>query len=547
MYSDTYHNCTRAQALKHDASRGLRLLAQVKRAVRRREARDADVASAGAEVKGALERGETVEVFGAALMSFKRAVQRQKLARQEVEALALATGALVQRAADEWGLDARAFAQAAIRERVTRRTSRTLRHRVARGRRERRVRTSRASTRAAPPVPEPPHAATVAAMVEAIVEGVRRLGATSAGQLEVVASRAPTLGAFAKRWTSGELHREFPDHVKDIGQDDNRERLACMLATSVDGWGTLAEVPIDLVTLDHGMAAMRSIPADASPTTRAHYARALSRVLSLAVMPGRLIKASPLPKGFVPRTPKPPARAWWKPADDAALARAASTAVPLVYRLFYAFVFREGLRASEAAGLRWKDVAGKSLALDENKTGDARAWALYPGTTEALAAWRKVVASVGLPTGDEAPVFVHVRGPARGKPLHVKHLADDFQRHVREAGLWRAEFDKAPNRKQLRFHDVRAGFVSWALATGRTETWVQDRTGHTNTAMIARYRRQARHAEELGVEPPCSLLDAIPELAGAADVGRGGGTSKSRASAASSNGRRVQNPPSERA
>jgi hypothetical protein len=65
-------------------------------------------------------------------------------------------------------------------------------------------------------------------------------------------------------------------------------------------------------------------------------------------------------------------------------------------------------------------------------------------------------------------------------------------------------------RKQLDFHDLRGGFVTWALATGLTEAWVTDRTDHASSVMLYRYKRRVRHAEELMVHAPGSLLDAIP-------------------------------------
>ena len=36
------------------------------------------------------------------------------------------------------------------------------------------------------------------------------------------------------------------------------------------------------------------------------------------------------------------------------------------------------------------------------------------------------------------------------------------------------------------------------LANGKTEAWIADRTGHTTSAMINRYRRTARTHSELG-------------------------------------------------
>ena len=59
--------------------------------------------------------------------------------------------------------------------------------------------------------------------------------------------------------------------------------------------------------------------------------------------------------------------------------------VPLVERLFYGVLAREGLRASEALSLTWEDVDLENgmLHLDENKTDDARSWALDLGVAEA--------------------------------------------------------------------------------------------------------------------------------------------------------------------
>jgi hypothetical protein len=54
--------------------------------------------------------------------------------------------------------------------------------------------------------------------------------------------------------------------------------------------------------------------------------------------------------------------------------------------------------------------------------------------------------------------------------------------------------------------------VTIALATGQTETWVADRTGHKSSTMINRYRRAARMAAELNLGSLQPLDEAIPEL-----------------------------------
>jgi hypothetical protein len=71
-------------------------------------------------------------------------------------------------------------------------------------------------------------------------------------------------------------------------------------------------------------------------------------------------------------------------------------------------------------------------------------------------------------------------------------------------------YEGSATRQRFRAHDLRATFVTVALASGHTETWVSDRTGHDGHSMIERYRRKARtwNLGELG-----SLCDLIPELA----------------------------------
>ena len=73
---------------------------------------------------------------------------------------------------------------------------------------------------------------------------------------------------------------------------------------------------------------------------------------------------------------------------------------------------------------------------------------------------------------------------------------------------------RSETRRPLRAHDLRATFVTVALACGKgkTETWVSDRTGHTSSAMISRHRRKARTWTGLALGALDPLDTAIPEL-----------------------------------
>ena len=85
--------------------------------------------------------------------------------------------------------------------------------------------------------------------------------------------------------------------------------------------------------------------------------------------------------------------------------------------------------------------------------------------------------------------------PAGGR---FSHIARTFREHLRVAGVDRkALFERSETRQPIRLHDLRATFITVAMANGRNEGWIQDRTGHTTSQMLNRYRRAARSLVEL--------------------------------------------------
>jgi hypothetical protein len=125
----------------------------------------------------------------------------------------------------------------------------------------------------------------------------------------------------------------------------------------------------------------------------------------------------------------------------------------------------------------------------------------------ARAAWKKLTPK------PEATSRVFVE--SNGATFEGVHHATVFRKvYLKAAKIERPElFERGKNRLPVRVHDLRATFVTLALANGRTESWVSDRTGHKSTLMISRYRRTARQAEELGLGALAPLDEAIPELA----------------------------------
>lgn len=143
--------------------------------------------------------------------------------------------------------------------------------------------------------------------------------------------------------------------------------------------------------------------------------------------------------------------------------------------------------------------------LDENKTDDPRAWALGADVSRALRRWKELAA----PNAEASShVFAY-----RGEHVGVEHPADTLRGHLgRVEGIRPKLLEDGPNRRRLRAHDLRATSVTLALANGKTETWVADRTGHKSSNMINRYRRAARTVAELSLGWLAPLDEAIPEL-----------------------------------
>ncbi|AKV04574.1 hypothetical protein AKJ09_11237 [Labilithrix luteola] len=310
-----------------------------------------------------------------------------------------------------------------------------------------------------------------------------------------------TFRTFAERWTGGELHRQYPDHVRfKRSADDDISRLEAHVYPVVgdkllsdDGW------------LDAALEVMQKLPASLSPASRRHVAQLLSRVFALAVYPCRLLAASPLPRGFLPKLRKRKAKAALYPDEDARLL--GTTTIPLPSRVFYGFLAREGMRSSEALHMTWGDLdlTRGAVRLDVNKTDDPRSWALDPGTAEALRRWHRLR---GEPAADRE-VFEQVEN--RG------HLADAFRDHLQVAKIERPElFETTDARRRAWLHDLRATFVTVSLACGRTEAWVTNRTGHRSSGQIATYRRLTQTFQDIGAGELASLAEAIPELSDAA-------------------------------
>lgn len=318
-------------------------------------------------------------------------------------------------------------------------------------------------------------------------EAIDRARATVAvilkGEKAIRTGKDITTKQWGMHYTSGDLAKKFPDHVydKDYKRDAGRLRMYV--------YPIVGDVPVRAFNLAHGNAVMRSLPAHLSPTSRRHIAQALMRIMHLAVFPGQLVAASPLPRGWLPKLHAKDRKHYTclYPREEGQFLSHHGT--PIALRLFFGVLAREGMRLSElwdSEWWQWNLVEG-TFTTAKTKTGDTRMWALRPETTRAMALWKEAKSKLPRPFAELDEVIGD-----RTK------TAEAFRDAIKAAGIDRAElFTSTQHTGKLRAHDARAMFVTVSLAEGRTETWIRDRTAHKSTSMIDRYRRQARQFEEL--------------------------------------------------
>ena len=340
--------------------------------------------------------------------------------------------------------------------------------------------------------------------------------------------KAPiTFTDFAKEWTTGALHKKYPDHVRAKKEDSargDRDLLTKYIAPIIGG-EALRDLRLEHFEEIMAQESLRKL----SPTTRRHVAQVCRHVMSLAVYPAKHIATNPIPGKWLPRKAKPKAKACLYPAEDAKLL--ACTTIAVERRLAYGILVREGMRAGELAALKWRDVdleRGR-IRLDENKTNDPRAWALRADVARALTWWKEQCAPADSedsdghdedPLADDLVLPLNLADGAwwlRGDDAYdasKKDLTTNRRGDLRIAGVDRRElFERTAARQPLRLHDLRATFVTLSLASGKTEQWVTDRTGHRSSQMLALYTRQARTWQELGLGECGEMDELIPEIA----------------------------------
>lgn len=361
-----------------------------------------------------------------------------------------------------------------------------------------------------------------------IERAARELCSTSSGP-----TRPKTVRDLAEEFTSGDLHRRHPRHVDKGGKtDETRKREAQRLDALCS---VIGDIAVTELTLEDAERAIDALPKTLGQGTRRTYEQVLFHLFKIARYPLKLIDVSPIPPEFVSSQGKPAATPFLYPLEEAQFQRYAppnAGALTLETRLLIGVACREGFRPSGAAGLRWDDLdLVRGTVTHQNKTEDSRMWTLDPGALAALRVYERdaktewVFPSYHLPDG--AP-------GGNGKTRRMK-LAAEFRAGLEAAGVTRRDLhhERTRLRRSIRAHDLRTSFVTLALALGRGEGWVMARTGHTESAMIKKYKRLIRTAEELhlgwflpldellGLEGP--VMVSVPAQIGGQGVGYGVG------------------------
>lgn len=261
-------------------------------------------------------------------------------------------------------------------------------------------------------------------------------------------------------------------------------------------------------TADRISASVRGNHPGLRPATHRQIMQLFSRLMGLAVFPIRLLPRNDLPKGYIPKARSKRGFTYLYPAEDAKVM--ACKKVPLHHRLFLGILAREGMRASELSNLKWSsiDLENGIIRLDENKTGDARAWKLDAGVHSALMRW-KVAQSE---TARECEyVIVHRRS---GRRIARGRAGKQLRNALKKAEVTRQElFTTTDGTHRVRGHDLRATYITIGLANGLSEGTLTARTGHQSSTMLHAYRRTARTHQEASLGTLTPLHEGIPEFA----------------------------------
>lgn len=283
-------------------------------------------------------------------------------------------------------------------------------------------------------------------------------------------------------WTSGELHKRYPHRVKakrpkTVAKDKARLERICE---------TIGSIPITRVTEDDCDRAIAALPPELRESTRSKYAQLLSYVLRLAASPLKLIKATPLPEEWVPSAGERDEFQMLYPDEEARLIRCPELTTERKY--FWGLLARTGMRVDELE----RAVRG-DLDLERGS------WKV---TGKNSRGGRPKVRRFGLSVDVWEALRVKLKNALPGDPIvsfgdDTRRAAEFFRVDLSDCGIDRRELHETTAAgRRIRAHDLRGTFVSLALAQGRSDQWIMDRTGHSQSQQLRQYDRDSRFAAD---------------------------------------------------
>ncbi len=331
---------------------------------------------------------------------------------------------------------------------------------------------------------------------------------TSRTQLAPLLHASMMYAELFELWQSGVLFKMYPDHVKPL-KESTRKHYCSFYEKYVKP--IIGHLPIGGITMDHGFQVLASVEGPPGCALRYNVATTMMRPINIAVFPGRVLAQSPFPRGFRPKQGEGRVKAMMFPKEEGAYL--GCEAIPMVERLMMGLLSREGMRVSELTNARVGalDLETGWFSLDRNKTGRPRGWVLRSDCAEAL---RRYLAHYRRDPGAED--YLLVQGEEcrnAGKRLISFASGIRLREHAKTAGLTRPQlWEESDVRRHLTVHDQRAMFITISLAEGKSEVFITDRTGHSSSDMVYRYKRAARAYAEANLGPLLPLHECIPEL-----------------------------------
>jgi integrase len=227
----------------------------------------------------------------------------------------------------------------------------------------------------------------------------------------------------------------------------------------------------------------------------------MRRLFDLAIRPGRLRTDSPISDYLRPGRDSQKLFGYLFPSELLALLGCKD--VPIERRVLYALAIYTGLRKGSLFALTWPgiDFKHRTITSLQSKTGLPQMFEAPESLMALLALWH-------VHQGAPKTGAVVARVPTREREARL--LRDDLTAaKIERLTLFGEGGD---NVQPMRFHDLRATFVTWAMREGKGDGWISDRTGHLTPEMRARYARAARTLSDLDYKPFPDIASAIPEL-----------------------------------